>query len=330
MALSKFIVFFFIFFALQAKSQSIADTTTIDSNEIVFTSDTQGPIWVESILLKPNHNRSATRSIFNNIATRQPKAVFILGDVVSLGNSNKQWKRMDVYLKKLRDSGVAVNATLGNHDVMGQPKKGQKKFQKRFPNHLKTGYLEVVDSVAVILLNSNFKNLSATEIETQTDWYRSTLSRLDADSSIQFIITGCHHSPYTNSKIVGASSSVKKNFVTYFMKSAKSRLFLSGHTHAFEHFRVEGKDFMVIGGGGGLTQPLRKTAKKYDDLDSTYKPMFHYLSVRRLPDHLEINSIRLKANGVDFENGLNVKIYKDQNSITKPITAETLKSLPAK
>ena len=303
--------------ALQVKAQDTAATKAAASKEMLFTSDTQGPIWVESILLRPDHNRSATKSIFGDMLTRQPKAVYILGDVVNLGNSNKQWKPMDVYLKNLRSKGISVNAALGNHEVMGQAVKGQKKFQKRFPTHVNTGYLELVDSVAIILLNSNFNVLSAKEDSFQLNWYKRTLDSLDADSSIQFIITGCHHSPYTNSKIVSPSTAVRKEFVSNFIKSPKSRLFLSGHSHAFEHFRVEGKDFLVIGGGGGLHQPLKASSEDYPDLAATYKPKFHYLSVKRFGDSLQLNSIRLNPDKKGFEDGLKIEIFKNKKSVSE-------------
>jgi hypothetical protein len=40
-------------------------------------------------------------------------------------------------------------------------------FQQRFPNHNRTGFVEIVDSVAVVLLNSNFNTLSKAEDEAQ-------------------------------------------------------------------------------------------------------------------------------------------------------------------
>jgi hypothetical protein len=317
------------FFVMQAQSQLLKDSLLSGSNELVFASDTQAPIWLESIWLRPSHNRSATKSIFADMVIRQPKSVFILGDVVSLGTSNRQWRKMDVYLENLKEKGVSVNAALGNHEVMGQPVKGERKFQKRFPNHVNTGYVEVVDSVAVILLNSNFGTLSQKQDAFQQEWYKNKLDTLDADSSIQFIITGCHHSPYTNSKIVGSSIAVRQKFVTHFLKSPKSRLFLSGHSHNFEHFRVYGKDFLVIGGGGGLHQPLRASSEATSDIASSYKPMFHYLSVRRFPDHLDVTSVRLKSDRSGFEEGLKIEVFKDKQSVTVPILDDAKKNSSA-
>jgi UDP-2,3-diacylglucosamine pyrophosphatase LpxH len=314
MLFKSFILILFASFATIAKGQGI-DTIAKPGKEIVFASDTQAPMWVETLVLKSNHNRLATKDIFNDILSHDPAAVYLLGDVVALGSSSKQWKPMDSYLQTLRSKGIKVNAALGNHEVMGRSAKGQKKFQIRFPKHSKTGSLDVTDSVAVILLNSNFSALSPSEDTTQVNWYKRTLDRLDADPSIQFIITGCHHSPYTNSRIVGSSISVRQKFVPYFIQSQKSRLFLSGHSHNFEHFQQQGKDFFVIGGGGGLHQPLKHGDGLLPDLASDYKPAFHYLSIHRQANKLELTSIKLKTDFTGFEPGAQFEITSTANAV---------------
>ncbi len=297
-----------------AKAQ-VMNTQTNNGKEIMFASDTQAPMWIETLWLKSNNNRQATKSIFNDFVTRQPASVFLLGDVVSLGSSNKQWKPMDGYLARLRSKGIKVSAALGNHEVMGRSGKGQKKFQQRFLNHKKTGFVDVTDSVAVILLNSNFRSLTKTEDEEQLTWYKTTLTQLDEDPSVRFIITGCHHSPFTNSKIVGSSMAVRQKFVPLFCSSPKSKLFLSGHSHNFEHFREKGKDFLVIGGGGGLHQPLKFGADVLKDLSTDYKPLFHYLSILREDNQLNLTSIRLKPDFTGFEEGKKFSIILSDDNV---------------
>ena len=297
-----------------------------DNNLIVFASDTQAPMWIETLWLKATQNRLATKKLFHEISERRPGSLFLLGDVVNLGYSNRQWKPMDVYLNALREQDISVNAILGNHEVMGQPTIGQKKFQSRFPNHVKTGYVEIKDSIAIVLLNSNFKHLSPAENEEQVRWYKNTLEKLDNDSAVQYIITTCHHSPFTNSKIVGCSKEVQNKFVKPFLQSKKSQLFLSGHCHGFEHYKIEGKDFMVIGGGGGLHQPLRQDEGCLPDLAKEYKPLFHYLSVRRLTDRLEISSMQLKKDFNGFEEGMKLEIKRN----IQPSVAQTNSVQPAK
>ncbi len=301
----------FLCFLLVLLCGKLHAQTTADSTLLCFTSDTQKPMWVETLFLKKDHNQEATKMLFDAVGKRRPGALFIMGDVVNLGYSSHQWKPMDSYLKTLRNDNVSVYAALGNHEVMGQPGKGMRKFQERFPEHSATGYVEVKDSIAVVLLNSNFGSLSSEENGRQLAWYKETLAKLDADPSIQFIISGCHHSPYTNSKIVGASKDVQEKFVPLFLASHKCRLFISGHSHNFEHFQKGGKDFLVIGGGGGLHQPLRSGEGCYDDLASKYKPQFHYLTVKRCNGELKVCSVQLKKDFSCFEDGETMAVKQE-------------------
>lgn len=274
-------------------------------SKIALVSDTQAPMWIESILLKPNQNERATEMVFTSIQKQMPTALFILGDVVSLGHKEKKWKKMDVYLAKSRQLGIPTYALLGNHDVMGRPRKGEKVFQKRFPNHSSTGYQQTIDSVRIILLNSNFSKLSKHNFERQQRWYDSTLRQSDADPSVLAVIVTCHHSPFSNSKVVGSSRTVQKNFMPSFLASRKGVAFISGHSHNFERFSHEGKTFLVIGGGGGLRQPL---GKKLNDLAPDYKPSYHYLLISRQQRQLQVQSYYLKEDFSDFEKGLAVEV----------------------
>ena len=176
----------------------------------------------------------------------------MLGDVVSIGSSNHKWRLVDKFIDSCHQNKIAVHALLGNHDVMWSRKKGEKNFAKRFPDFKDLGFVSITDSIAVIMLNSNFKKLSSTEIDEQEKWYQSTLKNLDSNDDVKIIIVSCHHAPYSNSLIVGSSIAVQKYFVPDFIQTKKCKLFITGHAHAFEHFTFSGKDFLVIGGGGGL------------------------------------------------------------------------------
>ncbi|RZA01961.1 MAG: metallophosphoesterase [Sphingobacteriaceae bacterium] len=274
---------------------------------LAFTSDTQQPMTVEKIFLKSNRNEEATKMIFKDVNALRPAAFFILGDVVSVGFRNRKWKAIDRYIADLKKDSIPVYATLGNHEVMFIASKGIKQFRSRFPEFKPEGYTEVIDSVAVVLLNSNFDKMKAAEIKTQDDWYLETMKKLDANPAIRAIIVGCHHSPYTNSTIVKPSIVVQQKFVPAFIASKKAQLFLTGHSHNFERFKVQGKDFLVIGGGGGLHQPLL-TAFVTPDLEPKYKPAFHYLQVSREGDKLNILSRQLKTDFSGFDDGINFKI----------------------
>lgn len=277
--------------------------TANGQTEIGFVSDTQAPMWAETIVLKANHNEKATGKVFHDIIKTKPSTLFILGDVVNLSCKEKRWHNMDRYLDSCRQAGIPVSALLGNHDVMSNASKGESNFQRRFPDHNRTGYYKILDSTAFVFLNSNFKKLSPADFEAQQQWYQSTLSSLDADPSVAVIIVACHHAPYSNSTIVGSSESVQKNFVPAYLKSRKAKLFITGHSHNFEHFSIQGKDFLVVGGGGGLHQPLSTKPDRLPDLDTTYKPQFHYLLMRRTRGSLQFTSRYLADDFSGFQDG---------------------------
>ncbi|MFN6090459.1 MAG: metallophosphoesterase family protein [Cyclobacteriaceae bacterium] len=277
------------------------------SATLAFVSDTQEPMWGEKLFLHANRNVEATDLIFKEIIKQKPTQVFILGDVVALGYKEKKWKEMDTRLKACRDEGIRVSALLGNHDVMMRAKKGEERFKHRFPDQVRTGFQIVTDSIAVVLVNSNFKKLSANDVAIQRTWLETTLKVLDNDPSVKLIIVTCHHAPFSNSKIVGWSEAAQDQFLPVFNSSKKAKLFMSGHSHAFEHFRKDAKDFLVIGGGGGIHQPLRE-GESLKDLAPTYKPMFHFVTLTRTTRSLFLSSHFLKDDFSGFAVGYQLEL----------------------
>jgi hypothetical protein len=148
-------------------------------------------------------------------------------------------------------------------------------------------------------------------LETQDRWYLETMNSLEADSLVRGIIVACHHAPYTNSRIVDPSDDVQQRFVPRYVISPKGKLFITGHCHAFEHFRQHEKDFLVIGGGGGLQQPLLLGEERlWVDLfpQATEKRMFHYLSGVILPDSIRVVVRMLKPDFSGFENAYSLDL----------------------
>jgi hypothetical protein len=282
---------FFFFCGLSGFAQE-------SQHSIAMISDTQAPMWIEKVFLKSHNNEKATSILFDQIVKLKPKNLFILGDVTSWSAKEKKWQTMDKYLSSCRNEGITVAGLLGNHDVMGSVKKGERNFKKRFPNTKPTGYYQIVDSIAFVLLNSNFKKMDSKLIELQQKWYKEALDSLEKNIGVKAIIVSCHHAPYTNSKVVGSSQPVQEHFVPLFISTIKCRLFITGHSHAFEHFIQSGKDFLVIGGGGGIHQPLSQDRK---DIQSDYKPEFHFLMITPGLKFLQIDSYALKNDFSGFE-----------------------------
>jgi hypothetical protein len=103
---------------------------------------------------------------------------------------------------------------------------------------------------------------------------------------------------------VSPSKEVRDSFVPLCLRYPKCRFFLSGHSHAFEHFREGGKDFLVIDGGGGQQQPLLTGAdRRWEDLfpRKTERRMFHYLRCRITGPGLELTVRMVRSDFSGFE-----------------------------
>jgi hypothetical protein len=252
-------------------------------NSIIFISDTQKPMWFEKLFVKTHENEKANDILLNSICKDSTvSTVFFLGDVTSMASINGNWSRIDTFLSFLNSRHIAYHATAGNHEYLLSSTDGEKNFRKRFPDFVRTGYTVRIGPLAMVYLNSNFRELNHDEEIKQLDWYTKELQTLDQDPTIKIVAVGSHHPPYSNSSIVGHSEKVREQFVPPFIHSKKCRIFFSGHAHTFQHFKdtVTNKDFLVIGGGGGLLHRLKSGDP--DELqdqvhwDSDYR-MFHYV-----------------------------------------------------
>ncbi len=259
------------------------------SRTLVFLSDIQEPMWVEKLVLKSDNNEAGTAALFADLRKKDMAALFLLGDMVS-SQSDSNWEKIDGYLAGIRQKKVPIYATIGNHEYMFHAKSGQEKFVKRFGYQSTIGTVQCIDSVAVVLVNSNLSKLTKPEKATQIKWYRQTMDSLDRAAGVKIVVVGTHHAPYTNSRIEKPEQNVIDLFVPPFIRSAKARLFVTGHSHNLEHFRQSGKDFLVIGGGGGLSQPrLTGDKQRYDDiLKPEQRLRFFYLMVTRRGGELEV------------------------------------------
>lgn len=273
-----------------------------------FISDTQEPMRVERLYLAATQNTRATSMIYGAMLRDKPAAIFMLGDVVSLGYKSRKWTRTDLFLDSARNQHTRVYGLLGNHDVMFSERRGERNFNKRFPEHRHTGYLQTVDSLAIVMLNSNFSKLTTKENEEQQKWYNKTIDSLNNDPGTLGIIVTCHHPVFTNSNIVKPSAGVRQQFLPGFLATKKCILYITGHAHAFEHFKYKEKNFLIVGGGGGLHQPLSVKADMPADLAAAYKPFFHYLQLRRYGHFIQLRSRALKPDFSGFDPGYSFMI----------------------
>ncbi len=273
----------------------------ISAQTLIFLGDTQSPTIIDKNRFVYNNNDSARKEIYNTILGLEKKdAVIHLGDITALADNDpsQEWSDFDNFKDSLSRQKVPLLAVMGNHEYMLNPTKAIESVQKHYPEKNKSFSVHKFGALAVIVVNDNFDQLSPEFIKAQDNWYRNTVNELDADTSIRYFFVCSHHPPFTNNTVTGPDSKTKEHFWDIFFEAKKSVVYMSGHSHAFEHFIFmhgdqtpldktnrfvpELKHTIVSGGGGGIQHPLLiGTKKRFEDIaefETEIRP-FHFFRI---------------------------------------------------
>ena len=124
--------------------------------------------------------------------------------------------------------------------------------------------------------------------------------KFEKNTKIDFIIVCCHEPPFTNSRVIRPSEKLRVYLADPFLRFQKARLFFSGHSHSYERFQMDGKFFIVSGGGGGPKHKVTIDPRKqrYQDLFSGPEiRFFHFCEIENRSDTLVFKIVRLESNG---------------------------------
>lgn len=244
--------------------------------------DTQRSSIYEQWIMRREENVEASVRLLTEAGKEDASFLVLVGDMVFDASSKHHWADFDRLLDPIHDSGKAVLPVLGNHEYWGVNSWCQDSLHKRFP-HLKekTWYRRSYGPVAMLILNSNFTELTAAERLEQKEWFDGELEKIEADEKIRGFLVFAHHPPYSNSWVVKGDSVVRDSFAKSFRNAKKGLAFVSGHAHGYEHFKKRGKHFLVSAGGGGARFHRRpKDNRAHSDLfrGPDLRPL-HYIKV---------------------------------------------------
>jgi hypothetical protein len=246
-------------------------------------------------------NEKERRLIAAEVSRREPAFVLHLGDLTTRGSSEEEWQEFDTLYHAVREKRVPCFPLLGNHEYYGNNRKALENYFERFP-HLeeRLWYSFIWKNTAVIMVNSIFSSLSEEERQQQVNWYRDELEKFEKDPNIDHVMVCSHAPPFTNSRVVGPSNEVKTLFADPFIQASKTRIFLSGHAHTYERFRVANKHFIVSGGGGGPRHKVQTDSRKrlFNDLfEGPELRFFHFCEIESRDRYLIFRVIRLQSDG---------------------------------
>ena len=164
-----------------------------------------------------------------NLVSESPNRIVLLGDYGYDRDANTWWNST---MKAVKDSGIPVIATLGNHD---QSSAYLKIFGQSTWNFTRT-----VGNTRFVSINTQSPSLSSAE---------SKIKSAQNNPDIRWIIPimhkcivtpqGSHHPP-----------EVSINFHKMFQKYSKIKLVLQAHNHNYFRSVKNGITYIVVGSGG--------------------------------------------------------------------------------
>jgi len=218
----------------------------------VIVGDTQKTLLAERLLLRREVNLRETVRIVKSIASENPGFIIHLGDMVANGSSQRHWRFFDSVFEEIRKREIPVLPALGNHDYWGLTNLALKRARERFSQMAqKSWYMRIYKGLAMIWLDSNQVIMGFKLWLEQAGWFAQTLLQLDGDDSVKGIVVFVHHPPFTNSERNKDAWWVRRSFVDPFSATGKGLAMFSGHSHGYERFLIDGKFYVVSGGGGG-------------------------------------------------------------------------------
>ena len=249
---------------------------TLRASRILVVGDLQPTSWFEMTFMGRTQNDSIREGIVQRMADEDPDMLLMLGDYVASGEREEDWLAFDSLMGPVCTQKIPVMAVLGNHDYGMVGSDGVAHCNARFPHVAALPSLTMLaDSTALLVVDSNIESLPEERQRTQQRRYREILRRLDRSPAIKGVVVASHHPPITNAALA-IDPRVHDTFVPPFLEAKKTMLFLSGHIHSYERFEIEGKTFVVSGGGGGPRREVDTSATRPHTTDQYRSGAWRY------------------------------------------------------
>ncbi len=220
----------------------------------------------------------ARLEVIRRLAEERPSLIVHSGDLVANGDAPQAWARFDAETAPIRDAGVPFYPLLGNHEFSGDDAAGLRFYFERFPLLAQRRWYDLlVGPLLVLAVDTNADALSRGAVDAQDAWFRARLSAADGDPAVKWVVVVGHHAPYTNASLHKPDAFTQGRFVVPAMASGKFRVFVSGHVHSYERFAIEGRQFVVSGGGGAPRVDLVPGHRFREAWTGPPQRPFHYL-----------------------------------------------------
>ncbi len=258
----------------------------------IMLSDTQRPMPAEFWRKDTSAER---RLVARTVADQDPAFVVNAGDLTCHGSYPEEWRRFREEQDPIFARGIPYYPALGNHDYYGDRAVALRHFFTFFPALGGHRWYDVRFPPALLLiLDSNFDQLTGEEIGDQNHWLEMKLAAAEADPAVRHVLLCFHHPPFTNAVLYAGSEEARRHFVSRL--TPKVKVVFSGHVHSYERFARDGVQYVVSGGAGGPPADVETSSPR---LPAAYagRRSFHYCRFTVAGERLVCDVVMLKDDG---------------------------------
>jgi acid phosphatase type 7 len=241
-------------------------------------------------------NPYARRALVARIASENPAAILIGGDLVFEGTRASDYDTYKSETMQWSSQRIPVFPALGNHELRGCAKEDVnpclenwwKAFDTLRP--FRWYSVRIGPSVLALILDSNAALRPGSD---QRAWFERQMT--GADPGIKFILVVLHYPPVRDPFYPNMLD--EKQVAGYLSHAAPALhaqvVVIGSHVHNYERYRRSGVTYLVSGGGGAKPVPAVRLFGELSKLKTSVN--YHYLRFTLVGDRLTATMVRFDA-----------------------------------
>jgi hypothetical protein len=236
----------------------------------------------------------ARRALVARMASENPAAIFIGGDLVYEGSNPEDYVTYKTETAAWSQAGIPIFPALGNHEFRGCDRDSSPCLENWWRAAAPSGVrsfrwysVTVGPKVLVLVLDSDSSLEPGSE---QRSWFEQQITH--AGSQMDFLFVMLHYPPVRDPIFPRAKD--EKEVARYLSKHAHSLharvVVLGSHIHNYERFRREDVTYLISGGGGAKPVRVLRLFGELSKLDTAVN--FHYMRFRLESGDLQGTMVR--------------------------------------
>jgi predicted MPP superfamily phosphohydrolase len=243
-------------------------------------------------------NAVARRALVARMASENPAAIFIGGDLVYEGSDLEDYDTYTTETAAWSQAKIPIFPALGNHEFEGCGKDLSpclvNWWRAAAPSGVRSFRWYSVTlgaKVLVLVLDSDSSLKPGSE---QRMWFEQQVTH--AGSQIEFVLVVLHYPPVRDPIFPRAMDEKEiARYLSGHTHSLDARVVVVGsHVHNYERFRRDEVTYLVSGGGGAKPVPVLRLFGELSKLHSAVN--FHYIRFRLENGNLQGTMVRFDPN----------------------------------